>query len=309
MMTRFLAAVLVVAGAAAPAQNLLADPGFESGLANWNSFNNAYGEAANPPAIVPHTGNGVAKLYGNWWGSFNVSGVFQQFPANPGDNFMMDCWSRHYSGDALTGVGAANPSDDNWVVMKMAFFDSGGMEIGGAERTILDGTFATDHWHDNAPVCGTAPAGTTSVQALILYLQPLFDGGAVLVDDCYFGSPSFSMTAVHDPVSFDITATMSCGEANAQFGRFFSLDPANGTAPGAGSFFGLFIDPATLAGQISDAQAMNPLHGGLNDGAGDNSFTLPGVVGLSGLQVWLMGIQLPAGGGYDTTNIAALTLL
>lgn len=160
--------------------NLLVNPSFEAGLAGWNTFGNAFAENANPPQFVPNSGNRLVSMFGNFNGGFNVTGVFQEFASAPGDVWTMDVYSRHFSGDAMTGVGAPN---DNWAVMKLAFFNAGNAEIGSAERTILDGTFATDVWHDNAPVVGVAPAGTVRVQAFLLYLQPAFAGGAAHFDD------------------------------------------------------------------------------------------------------------------------------
>lgn len=195
--------VFAVLATIAPSQNLLTNPGFESGLSGWSTFGNCFSQIAAPPQFVPHTGNGLMSCFGNWSGGFNVSGVFQQFPANPGDTFEMDVWTRHWSGDALTGTGAPT---DNWVVAKMAFFDASGTEIAGAESTVLDGTFATDTWHDATPFQGTAPSGTTSVQALVLYLQPAFAGGACHVDDVSFSAvtpvPSFvPQVGMHSRVS------------------------------------------------------------------------------------------------------------
>ena len=164
------------------AQNLLANPSFEGGLTGWGAFGNSYYEPTNLPAISPRTGGGLLKMFGNFSGGFNVSGVFQSFPSGPGQQYSLDCWSRHFSGDPMVGAGVPN---DNWVVMKIAFFN-GGTEIGSAEQIILDGTRPTDTWIDNPAVTGTAPAGTTSVQALILYLQPAFAGGAAQFDDVEF---------------------------------------------------------------------------------------------------------------------------
>ena len=168
--------------AAASAGNILVNPGFENGFTGWGHFNNAYVEASNPPQFVPYEGNALCSMFGNWWGGFNVSGVFQEFLAAPGSEWTMSCKTRHWSGDPMTADGV----DDNWVVQKIAFFDAGGAEIGGVESRVLDGTFATDTWFDSAPIMGVAPAGTAKVQALVLYLQPLYDGGACHVDNVYF---------------------------------------------------------------------------------------------------------------------------
>ncbi len=175
---------LLMMGSAAGAQNLLANPGFESGLMDWIPFGNAFGETANPPQFVPLSGTGLASMFGNFSGGFNVTGIFQEFATAPGETWEMSSNARHFSGDAMVGAGAP---DANWVVQKMAFFDAGNNEIGGAESTILSGTFATDTWHASGTISGVAPAGTVKVQALILYLQPAFDGGAAHIDDVYFG--------------------------------------------------------------------------------------------------------------------------
>lgn len=173
------AVVLLVTGSVATAQNLLTNPGFESGLDGWGFWGNTYAEVTNAPQFVPYEGNGLVSFFGNWSGPYNVSGFFQEFPTVPGDEWTMSAKSRHWSGDPMIGAGAP---DGNWVVQKLAWFDAGNAEIGGVESTILDGTFAQDMWFDNAPIVGVAPAGAVKVQALLLYIQPATDGGAAQID-------------------------------------------------------------------------------------------------------------------------------
>ncbi|GMV98749.1 MAG: hypothetical protein AMXMBFR83_30970 [Phycisphaerae bacterium] len=161
---------------------LLANPGFDDGggsLAGWGAFGNAYSEK---PAFA-RSPLGTGKMFGNFSGGFNVTGLYQQFPAAPGQSFTLDCYSYILSSDALTGVG---PPNDNWVVMKIAFFDAGNVEIGFAEQRIADGTYPQDQWIDNPAVVGVAPAGTVKVGAYLLFLQPAFAGGAVYLDDASF---------------------------------------------------------------------------------------------------------------------------
>ena len=173
--------VLAACGAA-QGQNLLTNPGFESGLDGWITFGNVFAETANPPQFVPFEGDGLASMFGNFSGSFNVSGMFQEFAAAPGSEWTMDGYSRHFSGDPMIGPGAP---DANWVVMKLAFKDIADVEIGAVEATILDGTSPMDVWIDNDPIVGIAPAGTVQVEAFFLYLQPGFDGGAAHIDNAY----------------------------------------------------------------------------------------------------------------------------
>lgn len=157
--------------------NVLTNPGFESGLSGWTTFGNVFAET-----ITPRTGSGDAKMFGNFSGGFNVSGLFQSFPASAGQNWSFDAYFRHNTGDQLTGAGLPN---FNWVVMKFEYRDASNTAIaGGAVETVsLDGTSATDTWLHSGPISLAAPAGTASVFAFLLYLQPLFDGGAVLMDD------------------------------------------------------------------------------------------------------------------------------
>lgn len=183
-----LSAALLAPAALGQGTNLLTNPSFENGgLTGWSFFGpNVYAELAAPPAIAPRTGSRLVKIYGHFSGAFNVSGIYQSFPASPGQVYTMDCWTRHWSGDPMTGFG---PPNDNWAVMKIAFFNSGGTEVGGAERLILDGNAPQNTWINNAPISGTAPAGTTQVQALILFLQPGVAGGSAQFDDIEFYGP------------------------------------------------------------------------------------------------------------------------
>jgi hypothetical protein len=174
-----LVAVLAVSVATAASANMLANPGFESGLAGWIPFGNVYWQTSSPPQFVPYEGNGLVSMFGNWSGPWNVSGFFQEFPTMAGDQWTMSCKSRFWSGDPMVGPGAPF---NNWVVQKLAFFDASNAEIFAVESTVLDGTFLPDTWYDNAPIAGMAPAGTVKVQALVLFIQPAQDGGAAHID-------------------------------------------------------------------------------------------------------------------------------
>jgi hypothetical protein len=167
--------------------NVLANPGFEAGVGpfygapSWITFGNGFTEPADGGCIAPYAGNQLMKMFGTF-NPFGVSGIFQEFPTTPGTEWALSSRSRHCSADPMIGYHV-NGGNGNWVVQKIAFFDAGNNEIGAAESIILDGTFATDTWFDNAPAIGIAPAGTVKLQAFILYLQPGFDGGAAQIDD------------------------------------------------------------------------------------------------------------------------------
>ena len=187
--TLCLGAFLLVTASAAFAQNVLTNPGFESGAPGfgitngWTAFGNVYTETAAPPALVPYAGNQLVKTFGTFSGGFGVSGFFQSYAAAPGETWSLSSKSRHWSGDAMIGSGIPAGGTGNWVVQKLIFRANGVDDIASVESTILDGTFATDTWFDNAAVSLVAPPTTTTVWAFILYLQPAFDGGAAPLDD------------------------------------------------------------------------------------------------------------------------------
>lgn len=195
-LTIAIVAVLALLAPTVSAQNLLVNPSFDDpplGVgappAGWVAFGNTFAEPSVPPQFVPLSGPGLCSMFGSFTGGFNVSGVFQEFPAAAGSKWQMSSNARHWSGDAMIGIGNASCTPnctDNWVVQKIAFFDAANAEIGASESVILDGTYATDVWHPSITITGTAPAGTVKVQALILYLQPLFAGGAAHIDDVDF---------------------------------------------------------------------------------------------------------------------------
>lgn len=155
--------------------NELANPGFESGFAGWTPFGNAFVETSSNANFPAYSGNQMAKMFGNFSGGFNVTGLFQTFPASAGQVWTMDCFTYNLSSDAMSG--------GNWAVMKIAFFDAANTEIGFAETRILDANSVRDQWIDNTPASGAAPANTVAVGAYLLFLQPEFAGGAAWFDD------------------------------------------------------------------------------------------------------------------------------
>ena len=179
----YVAMILVMTAAAASAQNLIVNPSFETGPtggvpASWLGFGEVHVERESLPQFDAYDGTKLVSMYGNWSGPYNVSGVYQEFDSDPGDEWALCSMSRHWSGDPMIG----DASTGNFLVQKLVFKDESDVEIGAAEAIILDGTYATDTWFDNAPVTGIAPVGTVQVEAMILYVQANEDGGAAHID-------------------------------------------------------------------------------------------------------------------------------
>jgi len=154
----------------------LVNPGFESGLGGWSAFGNTFGDGS-----FVRSGAGSAKMFGNFFGGFNASGVFQQFPAEPGQT---------WTGSAFAGTTASDRvSGGNFVVMNIEWRDLTGNLISFESTLAVDATTAPDVFQPVA-VTGVAPAGTTAVRIALIHLQPdqpSFAGGAAWWDDIEFG--------------------------------------------------------------------------------------------------------------------------
>ena len=154
--------------------NILANPSFDTDLLGWTAFGNAYYDGR---AWAQHTPTGSAKLYGTFVAGLS-SGLFQQFPATPGSIWKM---SAHVMTSCVESP--IQPGNGNVVVASLLFKDAAGDSIGSATEVILDDTSGLGNWSKHA-VMAEAPAGTDSVAAYLLFVQPTPDEqGAAWVDD------------------------------------------------------------------------------------------------------------------------------
>ncbi len=184
----------------------LLNAGFENqgvgfGLGEWTVFGNCYTEAT-----TPRTGANVGKMFGNFTGSFNVSGAYQDLAAQPGQVWELDVFTRHNTGDAIAGT-------QNYATISIEFYDGGGALLQDVESTVLSAASSLDNWIDNAPLSSTAPAGTATARCVISFVQPAngFEGGAALFDDASFrvvgGPPSVDLTQFGLTARFKGTVT------------------------------------------------------------------------------------------------------
>ena len=168
-------AVFALATVSTSAFGQLLNGSFEAGTGNdatgWGRFGNAYVQEANV-----RTGLRSAKLFGNFDGNFNVTGIFQDFAFVPG----------------TTGVSASiygyNPSNDavdpaNTALLKLIYRDASDNDLVANEVNLDTSTGMQDSWQLLTANLGAAPSGTAKVSVFLLYLQPAFGGGAAFFDD------------------------------------------------------------------------------------------------------------------------------
>lgn len=153
--------------------NVLANPGFATGLTGWSTFGNVFTDTR---AFTVRSSPGSAKMFS----TFTVdspSGLFQTFPATPGSIWELSAHARNTCQETpITGT------NDNYVLARIVFRDAANVEIGSNDVVLADnasplGTFVQRR------IQATAPAATASVQAYILFISPSLLGGAVWIDD------------------------------------------------------------------------------------------------------------------------------
>jgi len=165
--------------------NVLANPSFDTDLSGWNVFGNGFYEQGNPLAIpsrasLRRTPTGAAKLFGTFTPG-NDSGMFQKFDTEPGKDWKLSVYALNTCFE--DGIRGTN---ENVALARIVFRDTGGADVGGADVIIGDNGSPLGTW-TRYEVVATAPAGTDSVDAYILFTQGLFlEGGAIFVDDVAF---------------------------------------------------------------------------------------------------------------------------
>lgn len=175
--------------AAEPPPIVLTNAGFEhdgGGLGGWSVFGNTLPE--NPNVQVHNEavqgGANALKLFGQFNGQENYSGVSQGITVAPGDRVEATAHTLIRSQDSIAGTS-------NQALLKIEFYNDFGGQYGTGEMVgefvdvIADGQSTEDQWaaHELSAV---APAGAVEARLVLLFRQPGFDAGAVHVDEISF---------------------------------------------------------------------------------------------------------------------------
>jgi glucosylceramidase len=161
--------------------------GFHQGggsLDAWTVYGNSSSNVSAAAEAVL-SGDKSLKMFGQFNGSANASGVRQGMTVAPGETVQAALSSFIRSSDGLAGTG-------NSVQMKIEFYSQFGAArgssnfLGEVAETIVDGNSPNDAWlsHD---VSGAAPPGTAEARLVLEFLQPSGQSGAVHIDSVTFG--------------------------------------------------------------------------------------------------------------------------
>ena len=205
-----------------PGEVRLANPGFDDTpeLAGWTEWGvgwNVLAELATNIPVTPLSGTRVLKMFGQFSGAYNTSGVYQDLIAQPGQTWELDAFVQHVSSDSLVGR-------QNYVTMGIEFYDAANTLVGSNNADILNSSSPTDQWIDLTPLQATAPAGTVRARAVFTFVQPLvgeYEGGAGLVEDVTFtvtaGPPAIDLSRFS--LLADVRGLVNTG-AGEQFGHY-----------------------------------------------------------------------------------------
>jgi hypothetical protein len=134
---------------------------------------------------MAHEGITMAKAFGPFNGPPDASGLVQNVPALPGEQFEARAWMQAPSGDTIIGTS-------NFNTIALSFLNASGGVIStaagptnGKDFPVLDGrdpNIQADTWVEGV-VNAVAPAGTAYVRVSLFFIQLMNQGGASWFDD------------------------------------------------------------------------------------------------------------------------------
>jgi beta-glucanase (GH16 family) len=206
--------------------NLLSNSGFEAAsLANWSPYGNGNNTVQESIANVPvRNGTNVFKVFGQFSGSVNYSGAYQDIPASAGQSFVANGWLVTPNADEL---GLTNTA---WI--EVSFRDAAANMLALYRSAIFTAYMPPGLWL-NFPVTGqydpssfnfigsvtnlVAPANTSFVRYQLVFQQPAMAGGSVLFDDLNL-SPAATVPAI-----VPVAATRAGTNLNLTFPTYLGL--------------------------------------------------------------------------------------
>jgi len=176
---------LLASGQAFANDDAVVNGGFEdagdppSVFAAWTDFGNGSGNVSQVTFDIqdPFEGLFCAKVFGQFTGGENASGMFQDFDAAPGETWAVTVRGLHQAEDAIEGPSLA--------LANIEWRDIDGNLIDFVANTVLDSSSPTDEWILNNAQ-GTAPEGTDFVRLSCLFVQFDLSPGAAFFDAVTF---------------------------------------------------------------------------------------------------------------------------
>ncbi len=191
--------------------------GFHQGggsLDAWTSFGDTTGNVSAQSEAVQN-GDKSLKLFGQFNGNANKSGVFQGLSVAPGDELTASLSTFVRSADSIAGTS-------NYAEMKIEYYSQHGGVFGSASYLgedllqIADATMVNDVWVSRQLV-GVAPAGTVEARLVLQFVQSNNQSGAVHIDNVSFGvtdviilTGDYNANGVVDAADYSLARQLGC---------------------------------------------------------------------------------------------------
>lgn len=155
----------------------LLNPGFElpgggAAPASWQTFGNAVRSTANADS-----GDASLRIFGIPGSGPYYSGVYQDLPASPGQQWVASVVGRHTSADPLIA--------GNRVVLKIEWNNRQGQLISAQEVNVVTNSSPRDV-SIPASLQAVAPAGAATARIALVFVQTGTGAGSVYMDDATF---------------------------------------------------------------------------------------------------------------------------
>ncbi|GMV27219.1 MAG: hypothetical protein AMXMBFR58_32500 [Phycisphaerae bacterium] len=192
-----------------PARQQLSNPGFESGLTGWSKWGNSFTQAGQQ-----YSGSSAGKMYGQFNGAYNTSGIYQDIPVQPGQKVRAASKWYNWANDYMRGA--------NFAEMRLEWRTAANALISYESVRTLDAT-SPSNVHLPFEIRAVAPAGAAKARMLHMFFQPGMDAGAAFVDTCEMGvidscPADFDRTGFVDLDDYDrFVQAFEAGESCADF--------------------------------------------------------------------------------------------
>lgn len=194
-------------------------------LAGWGTFGSeGHNVSVANEAVLD--GDASLKLFGQFSGSNNFSGVTQSISVQAGDEVTAAANAFIRAADSLAG-------SENEVLMKIEFYNTWNGRYGTSDMLaeipllIADGATANNEWNDHI-LTSLAPAEAVEARLAFVFAQPNFEGGAVHIDGVSFATDNQSITGDYNEDGIVDIADYTVWRDN--YGTRFSLpneDPSS----------------------------------------------------------------------------------
>ncbi len=225
-------------------------------LASWGIFGSTGSNLQSHHEVAAIDGTETLKLYGQFNGGLNFSGIEQGISVSPGDTIAASADAFVRSSDDLEGGNVA--------LMKFDYYSDFGGKFGSTDylgespvSLIADANTVNDAWLERT-LTDTAPAGAVEARLVMLFVQDNNDGGAVHIDDVSF---------VNLDLEFDADAN---GDGDVDGADFLSLQNGYGLSDGTSVADGDFNYDGVV-----DADDLAVWRANLDPLAGSNAVSVP----------------------------------